>query len=768
MDRLYTNELTKSSFDYFEAHKLALGGPPPKSKGPFPEKEYHPLALHSWLRADWEHWLSNGMNLALPGKPNGLLLIDIDVSAVGREAAWKAYVALLGQIGVAEPRAPEDPFFPQTESPSKGWHVYVKLPDALPHGICSYRIPVQVSDVRPLTEEEKRKSKNRPLEVIGVRYGMYTVAPGSFFDGTAEGKQSGSYTMLCDAAPYDCPPKLIELMREDATTETVPSPNSSRGLDELLAKLSHAISERLNEDVPEGERSEKIAGVIGLLIRTGHSDDEIHALMEAHPIGDKFSGQPTRLRKDIERLRAKGFGAAQSAAQMFGGVVPTLPPGTAPLAPGASLLAPADPALQWAALDKFGNPAAGSWGNAQVLLRRLNIDVRYNAWTERSEISEGDKWVMIEDHHTDKIARVGSDHPYNYRPSESILRRAIHSIARDTQVDPARDLLDRLQSEWDGQQRLNAWLSHACGVPFDAYHQAVSASILLGLVARIRKPGVKFDLMPVFVSEAQGTSKSTLAKMLALNDEWFIENVALGESTKELVLLLGGKSVVEISEMKTRGAVDQVKAMISATHDEARAAFGRIPVRRPRRNIFVGNTNHLEFLEDPTGARRFLPIVVQGEINLNFVREHMPQLVGEAAALQSRGVDINLPREVWGIAGEHQLAATTVSAPEVLLTDWFGGCKSAWISPANLVLLLRQALGRDVPDKVYAPVMRKLGFASKPYRIDASADPVRVWGKGDLNKGQMGFGAQLTHAGRPMVQFVPVTPLMLQTPTGVT
>ena len=307
--------------------------------------------------------------------------------------------------------------------------------------------------------------------------------------------------------------------------------------------------------------------------------------------------------------------------------VPTSKAKPAKAAPAVSL---GDPATVWKSLDRFNNPAPGDWANTEVLLYRLKHQVRFNAWTERSEIREaGGEWVARQDWHLDKLARIGSSDPHNYRPAESTFRRAIDSIARDNTVDPARDLLLRRQSEWDGELRLHSWLSHACGVPYDAYHQAVGQCILLGLVARIRRPGVKFDLMPVLVSELQGTSKSTLARMLALDDDYFTESVHLGDAEKELVLSLAGKSVAEISEMRTRGEVDATKAMISATHDEGRPAYGRSIVKRPRRNIFVGTTNRPEFLEDPSGARRFLPIVVQGEINLEFVREHLPQLIGK-------------------------------------------------------------------------------------------------------------------------------------------
>jgi hypothetical protein len=450
----------------------------------------------------------------------------------------------------------------------------------------------------------------------------------------------------------------------------------------------------------------------------------------------------------------------RSTASMFQGVAQIAASQAPSLVPeqGVSMIG-GDPATVWASLDRFANPAPGDWANAAVLLRRLKIEVRWNAWTERNEIREnGEDWTERQDWHLDKIARFGSSHPHNYRPAESVLRRAIDSLARENIIDPARDLLDNLQKAWDGQARLHSWLSHACGVPYDAYYQAVSATILLGIVARIRCPGIKFDTMPVFASERQGTAKSTLARMLALNDDWFIENVALGESSKELVLLLAGKSVAEISEMRTRGEVDAVKAMISATHDEGRPAYGRATVKRPRRNIFIGTTNRIEFLEDPTGARRFLPIMVQGEIDLEFVRQHLPLLIGEAATLQSRGVDINLPREIWELAGKHQAAATTQSSAEVLLTDWFGGEAPCWISSTNLILLLRLALGREVARGVYAPVMTKLGFVNKTRRI--GKDVPRSWVRGELDANEPGFGPQLSHSGRPTLQqlFPPQAP----------
>jgi hypothetical protein len=101
---------------------------------------------------------------------------------------------------------------------------------------------------------------------------------------------------------------------------------------------------------------------------------------------------------------------------------------------------------------------------------------------------------------------------------------------------------------------------------------------------------------------------------------------------------------------------------------------------------------------------------------------------------------------VWAAAREHQAAATGLSSAEVLLTDWFAGEEPCWITPANLMLLLRQALGRDVSRGLYAPVMSKLGFKSKPHR---DAHGVQ---RGMPDTNAPGYGAQLSVTGRPALQ----------------
>jgi predicted P-loop ATPase len=245
--------------------------------------------------------------------------------------------------------------------------------------------------------------------------------------------------------------------------------------------------------------------------------------------------------------------------------------------------------------------------------------------------------------------------------------------------------------------------------------------------------------MTVFISERQGTSKSTLAKVLALNSDWFAEDVSLGEASKELVLLLAGKAVAEISEMKTRGQVEDLKRMLSRTHDEARTAYSRKPTKRARRNIFIGSTNDPEFLEDVTGGRRFLPITVRGEIDLDFVRSNLAQLVGEAATQQAQGVDINLPRDVWEIAGQHQEAARITTGTEELLRDWYETPETdVFVRSAEIVKRLADERQIGTNMKAIAPIMRRIGYE----RDRTNAE--RLWVKSATGK----YHAGCRHVGR--------------------
>jgi predicted P-loop ATPase len=67
--------------------------------------------------------------------------------------------------------------------------------------------------------------------------------------------------------------------------------------------------------------------------------------------------------------------------------------------------------------------------------------------------------------------------------------------------------------------------------------------------------------------------------------------------------------------------------------------YREFSVRYPRRLVFIGTTNHTEFLVDDTGNRRWLPVPVE-RLDVEGIELHRGQLWAEGAALFAlTGVD---------------------------------------------------------------------------------------------------------------------------------
>jgi putative DNA primase/helicase len=214
----YTSDPNQSSDHYLKEHGFCLT----------PCKQGTKVSLFKWAGAgggsknpsEWGAWRAKGWNPAIIASHSGILTLDIDASKVGKQLAWGAFVKLVGTFGVPEPRELHDPLMPQTISARDGWHCYVRVPEGItPADLRGVGTLVRVSDVRPLTDEEKAADEDP--EVIGFKNRGYSLAPGSYYNGAPNGEASGWYTLIPGAAPpHECPPALIELLRRRAVLIT--------------------------------------------------------------------------------------------------------------------------------------------------------------------------------------------------------------------------------------------------------------------------------------------------------------------------------------------------------------------------------------------------------------------------------------------------------------------------------------------------------------------------------------------------------------------
>lgn len=186
---------------------------------------------------------------------------------------------------------------------------------------------------------------------------------------------------------------------------------------------------------------------------------------------------------------------------------------------------------------------------------------------------------------------------------------ALANVANRHVINPVKDLLQDCHERWDGNKHIENLLPAMLGAEKTKYTAAVMKLFMLGAIARIFKPGCKFDYMLVLVGE-QGGGKSTFLRYLALDDSWYNDNFSTLDSARS-VENLRGMWIVELAELQaTKRAkdVETIKSFITSRVDTYRAPYNRRTEQRPRMCVLAGTSNPVDFLTDKTGNRRFLPI----------------------------------------------------------------------------------------------------------------------------------------------------------------
>lgn len=170
------------------------------------------------------------------------------------------------------------------------------------------------------------------------------------------------------------------------------------------------------------------------------------------------------------------------------------------------------------------------------------------------------------------------------------------------------EAVEYLQSlEWDGVSRVDKFFIDYYGSEDNEYTRAIGKNLLIGITARIVKPGCKLDTM-VVIEGAQGIKKSTSLKYL-VGQDWYAET-NISPDSKDFYMQLQGKAIVEIGELNSFGKAEitSIKQMLSCQSDRFRVPFGKTMKDYPRQCVFAGTTNDSTYLKDTTGNRRFWPV----------------------------------------------------------------------------------------------------------------------------------------------------------------
>ena len=380
------------------------------------------------------------------------------------------------------------------------------------------------------------------------------------------------------------------------------------------------------------------------------------------------------------------------------------------------------------ALNNKNQPDAQNSDNVHVFLRQRGVKFRTNTLLGQIEISEAEKdeFNPLTDEIFDGLLVDAENSQFNYHPSESAFRRGI-TAAASIKFDPLRDTVDTLAEKWDGTARLDNWLHHTVGTPLDIYHTAVGRNLIGGMVRRARQPGCDQAETVIFISPDQGMGKSKICKILARNEDWYTDSFKLGGSQQNTLPQLASKWIVEMADLAgmNKTDVEEIKNFMTINVDEYVAKYAKFPTKQPRRCVFIGTSNDKRPLIDSTGNRRFLPVHVVGEVNLDWLRANVDQIIGECAARDALGESFFIPRDVWKITSLHQEAARTMTPVEEHCQEWFAREGSFFITATDIGRALKMA-GQSQHAR-YASFLDKMGWRSENLVVPGDGRKCRVW-----------------------------------------
>lgn len=261
-----------------------------------------------------------------------------------------------------------------------------------------------------------------------------------------------------------------------------------------------------------------------------------------------------------------------------------------------------------------------------LLSEESGVKIAYDTFKDRVSISiKGSPWRPFRDTDYGRLRAAFERRGFKPVPAEA-MSTAVGMVAEANMFDSAIEWANGLR--WDGQNRIDAAMIRYYGCEDTPYTRAVGAYLFTALAGRCLVPGIKADMALILVG-LQGAQKTSSIEVLCPEHEAFGE-ADLNKRDTDLARAMRGKLIVELAELNGLAGRDQeaIKAWISRRVEEWTPKYKEMAIKYLRRCILVGTDNKGEFLDDPTGARRFLPAHV-GSVDLKALESDRDQLWAE-------------------------------------------------------------------------------------------------------------------------------------------
>ena len=368
--------------------------------------------------------------------------------------------------------------------------------------------------------------------------------------------------------------------------------------------------------------------------------------------------------------------------------------------------------------------------NCETLLRleQSRYGWRYNEFADRIELAAEEGKLsgpMWQDHNLTAVRlRMAKEHKVEF-PKE-MLHDLFGYVAREKSYHPVRDYLNRVYTDHQEylkttkeedfflyQLATDVLKAKTIGLNEKGeekdYSELIKRMIycwFVGTVARPMDPGCKFEYVFLLTGK-QRIGKSKFFKALCADPSWFSDSKIDIAGGRDSYSSLRGVLIWELAELSStrKKDVEVFKSFISSSSDRYSKKYARYETEQPRQITFGASANESEVLRDPTGDSRYLPIRIDGLIDIDLLLQNRDKLWAECLHLykKSAGKDCR-----WWLTKAEEKELAIYQDPYKFIDSWASIIRSLQREgePKTSAEIFRDYLDIDPSQQSRTSVMR--------------------------------------------------------------
>lgn len=279
---------------------------------------------------------------------------------------------------------------------------------------------------------------------------------------------------------------------------------------------------------------------------------------------------------------------------------------------------------------------------------QLNLYLKHNEFSQEHELTKDirlGKTVLKKGElpsNFESIVKVYFETVIDVGFTSQAMLDGMETFLSERSYNPVKEYLENARDKWDKRQRINQMLQVYLGADNKELISKIATMWIVGAVAKVYDPYVKFDYVLDLVG-GQGVGKTSFLQKIG--GQWYTDAIT-DFANKDNYDIMLKHLIVNDDEMvaSDRMSFAETKSFISKTSLRFRKPYMRRTQEFAKNFVLARTSNHVEYLKDKTGERRFLPVLAnnkqQKKHPMNMTPEVVEQIWGEAVTIYEKGFDL--------------------------------------------------------------------------------------------------------------------------------